>query len=60
MTENLKRCPFCGGKSGIQSAFGQHTVMCLSCGVVSEARGEKEKAQKGTVLSEKNVRFTQN
>lgn len=44
MTEKLKPCPFCGGKAGIQSAFGQHKVICLSCGVVSETHDEKEKA----------------
>ena len=32
MTENLKRCPFCGGKARLKSSHGFNNVSCENCG----------------------------
>lgn len=31
MTENLKRCPFCGGKVRLESSHGFNYVLCKKC-----------------------------
>ncbi|MCD8139307.1 MAG: Lar family restriction alleviation protein [Planctomycetaceae bacterium] len=32
MSEELKSCPFCGGKAGIEAySFGQYSVQCHAC-----------------------------
>lgn len=44
MTQELKPCPFCGGKGKIRIAFGMCTCTCSSCGVTTEARGKEKQA----------------
>lgn len=50
--EELKKCPFCGGKADIKKITGfSHTVIaaymyCKECGASTQTYGSKEVAKK--------------
>ena len=46
MTENLKRCPFCGGKARLKSSHGFNNVSCENCGTEYPVSFETRKRAK--------------
>ena len=46
MTENLKRCPFCGGKANIAKGQIEFWAYCPHCGAQTELYETKQEVEK--------------
>ena len=44
MTENLKRCPFCGGEAKCIEFYGLYHVICCNCYVAGKDCSTRESA----------------
>lgn len=44
MSEELKPCPFCGGKGGAKALFGCCAVMCKKCRSAGPERATRNEA----------------
>lgn len=44
MTENLKRCPFCGGESKCIEFYGLYHVICCNCHIAGKDFQTRESA----------------
>lgn len=56
MSENLKPCPFCGGKAKYESSIRFHSVDCDSgsCGLYVSTLNDENKASPGVTLAKKD------
>ena len=44
MTENLKRCPFCGGEAKCIEFYGLYHVICCNCHIAGKDCSTRESA----------------
>ena len=48
--DNLKSCPFCGGKAKLEDMGFPHHVFCTECGARVTGRGFAEDGEKDAIL----------